>query len=270
VTSDGLLPLVRRWGALLGAGAVVAGLVAWLLASSAGKTYEAEAKLLVGPVNADYPTLQASGALGRTYAELAHSRGIVEAAARSARVRLTRKQVKEAVTATSNDVTRILDVRVRHSDPAAASRIASALAVQLIQVRQRAPAPDNDPVVAIMREPGVASLSAAQRRGVREATTRVIGQSNAGDLQLVEGPAVPRDPIAPRVGLLVALAALAGALAVAAYAIVREGASTDPDGEVSLEDFEVESFLPSANGGGETPAAAVERWLEEARGGARS
>jgi uncharacterized protein involved in exopolysaccharide biosynthesis len=267
VTGLGLLPFVRRWGWLMGGGAVVAGLIAGLLASSAGKTYEAEAKLLVGPVNADYPTLQASGALGRTYAELAHSRRIVEAAALSARVRLTRKQVRTAVTATSNDVTRILDIRVRHSDPKAAARMAAALAVQLVQVRRRAPAPDNDPVGAIMREPGVAVLPAAQRRGVREAAVRVIGQSNAGDLQLVEGPALPRDPVAPRVGLLVALAALAGALAVAAYAIVREG-STAPGWDASLEDFEIERFLPSANGGqGESPPAAAERWLDEARGG---
>jgi hypothetical protein len=120
-----------------------------------------------------------------------------------------------------------------------------------------------------MREPGVAALSSAKRRGVREAAIRVIGQSNAGDLQLVEEPALPRDPIAPRIGLLVALAALAGALAVAAYAIVREGAST-PDWEPSLEDFEVERFFPSANGGeGESPAT-IERSLDEARGGRRS
>jgi hypothetical protein len=104
----------------------------------------------------------------------------------------------------------------------------------------------------------VAVLSAVERRGVRQAAVRVIGQSNAGDLHLVEGPALPRDPVAPRVGLLVALAALAGALAVAAYAIVREGLAAGPDWDDSFDDFEIERFLPSANGGGETPAARTE------------
>jgi uncharacterized protein involved in exopolysaccharide biosynthesis len=256
----GLLPFVRRWGALLAAGALAAALIAWLFAATAGKTYEAEAKLLVGPVNADYPTLQAAGALGRTYAELAHSRPIVEAAAASARLRLTPDQVRDAVTATSNDVTRILDVQVRASDPHAAARFADALATQLVQVRRRAPAADVDPVVAIMREPAVADLSARQRHGVREAALHVIGESNAGDLRLVEGPAVPKHAVSPRVALLVVLAALAGALAVAAFAIVREGLPLGPEWDGPQEDFDVERFLPSANGASETRSAAMEQW----------
>src|SRR3954453_18653453 len=75
----GLLPHVRRWWWLLLACSLVGALGAWVVASSATKTYEAEAKLLVGPVSGDYPTLQAAGALGRTYAELAHSRRVVAA-----------------------------------------------------------------------------------------------------------------------------------------------------------------------------------------------
>jgi capsular polysaccharide biosynthesis protein len=268
MTGPSLLPLVRRWGWLVGGGALVAGLIAWLLAGTAGKTYEAEAKLLVGPVNADYATLQASGALGRTYAELAHSRRLVDAAARDARVRLTRKQVRSAVTATSNDVTRILDVRVRHSDPASAMRLARGLALQLVQVRRRAPEADVDPVLAIMRDPGVTDLKAAQRRGVREALIRVIGQSRAGDLHVVEAATLPRDPVSPRVGLLVALAALAGALAMVAYAIVREGGSDYPEWDDSLDDLEIERFLPFPNGNGDAAGGSVER-LDEARGGGR-
>jgi uncharacterized protein involved in exopolysaccharide biosynthesis len=93
MTGPGLVPLVRRWWWLLAAGAAVAAVCAWALASSAPKTYESNAELLVGPVSGDYPTLQASGALGRTYAELAHSRRMVEGAARAAGVTLTRKQV---------------------------------------------------------------------------------------------------------------------------------------------------------------------------------
>jgi capsular polysaccharide biosynthesis protein len=266
----GFVPLVRRWGRLLGACALGAALVAWVLAATAGKTYEAEAKLLVGPVNADYPTLQASGALGRTYAELAHSRGVVEAAARSADVKLTRKQVDTAVTASSNDVTRILDVRVRHSDPEATRRLASALAAQLIRLRRQAAPAEADPVEAIMREPQITSLSPARQRDVREAAADVVGRSHAGDLHLVQGPVTPRDPVSPRVTLLALLAALAGALAAATYVIVREGGAGVPAGDDSFEDFEVESFLPSANGSEDTPGGAVERWLDEARGGGRA
>lgn len=269
MSGPGFLPLVRRWWWLLGACALVAALVALLLAATAGKTYEADAELLVGPVNADYPTLQASGALGRTYAELAHSRGVVEAAAASAGVKLTRDQIENAVTASSNDVTRILDVRVEYSDPGGAARIARGLATQLMRLRSEAPLPEVDPVDAIMREPAVASLSPARQRGVREAALHVIGRSHAGDLHLVQGPETPRDPVSPRVTLLVLLAALAGALAAATYVIVREAAAAPPPRDDGFEDFDVESFLPSTNGSEERPDAPVEHWLDEARSGGR-
>jgi capsular polysaccharide biosynthesis protein len=268
--ASGFLPLVRRWRWLLGSCALGAALVAWVLAATAGKTYEAEAKLLVGPVNADYPTLQASGALGRTYAELAHSRGLVEAAAREADVKLTREQVDAAVTASSNDVTRILDVRVRYSDPEATRRLATALAAGLIGLRRQAPAAEADPVEAIMREPQITSLSPARQRDVRAAAADVVGRSHAGDLHVIQGPVTPRDPVSPRVTLLVLLAALAGALVAATYVIVREGSTGLPAGDDPFEDFEVESFLPSANGSEEPPGGAVEQWLDEARGGGRA
>jgi uncharacterized protein involved in exopolysaccharide biosynthesis len=270
MSATGFLPLARRWWWLVGSCALGAALVAWVLAATAGKTYEAEAKLLVGPVNADYPTLQASGALGRTYAELAHSRGVVEAAARSAAVKLTPKQVDTAVTASSNDVTRILDVRVRYSDPEATRRLATALAAQLIPLRRQAPAAEADPVEAIMREPGVTSLSPARQRGVREAAAHVVGRSHAGDLQLVQGPVTPRNPVSPRVTLLVLLAAMAGAFAAATYVIVREGGTGARAGDDPFDDFAVESFLPPANGSEEPPGGAVEQWLDEARGGGRA
>src|SRR6186997_690998 len=130
MTGPGLMPLVRRWWWLLIAGAVVGAVAAYVVASNATKSYEAEAQLLVGPVSGDYPTLQASGAIGRTYAELAHSRRIVETAARTAGVTLTRDQVDNAVSADSNDVTRILDLHARYQNPEAAAKLAGAVAQQ--------------------------------------------------------------------------------------------------------------------------------------------
>jgi capsular polysaccharide biosynthesis protein len=251
--------------------AVVAAAIAWPLTSGLRKTYEADMKLVVGPVNADYSTLEAAGALSRTYADLAQSRSIVEAAARSAGLSLTRKQVETAVSATSNDVTRILDVRVRYSDADSAARLAGALAAQLIKLRKEAPKPDVDPVAAIMADPRVAKLPARERRVVRAAALRVVGQSHAGDLRLVDAPVPPPSPVAPMVGLLIVLAALAGALAAAAYVIVREGASARPDAAGPVEDFEIETILPSANGADEeTSGDFVERWLDEAGGRERS
>jgi hypothetical protein len=67
------------------------------------------------------------------------------------------------------------------------------------------------------------------------------------------------------VGLLVVLAAIVGALAAAAYVIVREGASVRPAAARPVEDFEIETILPSANGAeAETRGDLVDRLLHDA------
>jgi capsular polysaccharide biosynthesis protein len=245
------------------AGAVAAGLVAWLVASHAQKTYEADARLLVGPVSGDYQTLQAAGMIGRTYAELAASRPIAEVAARSAGVRLTPKQVEKRVSASSSDVTRIVDVRVRHSNPLIAARVANAIAAQLMQLRRRVPVERTNPAGPLMHDPALARLPHAQRRNIRDAVLRVVWLSHAGDLEIVDPAVVPRTPVSPRTGLLVLVAALGGALAAALCAVVRD-ALVGPSREAEpFEGFEVESFVRSSNG--DDTARAVERWLDEAR-----
>jgi uncharacterized protein involved in exopolysaccharide biosynthesis len=193
---------VRRWWWLLLAGAIAGGLTAFVVASSATKTYEAEAKLLVGPVSGDYPTLQAAGALGRTYAELAHSRRVVATAARDAGVKLSSRQIEDSVSASSNDVTRIVDLTARHQDPRAAARLAGAVARQLIDLRAKAPIGDIDPVDAIMRDPVLATLTHADLRRVRKAAVHALGSSNAGDIEMIEAPLPPRSAASPRVGRL--------------------------------------------------------------------
>jgi uncharacterized protein involved in exopolysaccharide biosynthesis len=265
MSEPGLLPLLRRWWWLLAISALAAAAIAWPLTSGLGKTYEAEMKFLVGPVNADYATLEAAGSLSRTYADLAQSRRIVEAAARSSGLTLTRRQVETAVSAMSNDVTRIIDVRVRYSDPQSAARLAAALAAQLFQLRSQAPKPEDNPVAAIMADPRVGMLSARERRDVRHAALRVVGQAHAGDLRLIDAPVPPQNPVGPMVGLLVMLAAIVGALAAAAYVIVREGASARPAAARPVEDFEIETILPSANGAeAETRGDLVDRLLHDA------
>ncbi|HEX4733544.1 MAG TPA: Wzz/FepE/Etk N-terminal domain-containing protein [Thermoleophilaceae bacterium] len=257
MSGAGLVPVVRRWWWLLLAAAVVGGLTAWIAASSATKTYEAEAKLLVGPVSGDYPTLQAAGALGRTYAELAHSRRVVESAARQAGVKLTDSQVEDAVSASSNDVTRIVDLRARHQDPEAAAKLAGAVARQLMDLRANAPITAVDPVDAIMRDPSLAALTRADLTRVRKAAVHALGSSSAGDLEEIEAPIAPKSAASPRVGLLVVLGALAGLLIASVFVVMREGGGgTDSYDEFLLDEF----ALP--NGGVEPDDS--ESWLEEA------
>jgi uncharacterized protein involved in exopolysaccharide biosynthesis len=260
MSGPGLVPFVRRWWWLLLAGALVGGVTAWIVASSATKTYEAETKLLVGPVSGDYPTLQAAGALGRTYAELAHSRRVVHAGAAKAGVKLTARQTEDAVSATSNDVTRIVDVQARHHDPVAAAKLAGAVARQLMNLRANAPVDAVDPVDAIMRDPGLAALRHADITRVRKAVVHALGASNAGDIEMIEAPLAPQTAASPRVGLLVILGALAGLFITAVYALLREGGSPETE---DFDAFILDEFPPSANGLVERDED--ESWLEEAR-----
>src|SRR3954469_24911346 len=133
MTGPGLLLLARRSWLLIAVTAIAAGAVAWLVASHAPKTYAAETKLLVGPVSADFNTLHASGELGKTYAELATSRPIFDAAARTAGIAPAPSD--GAVSATSSDVTRIVDVRATQRSAVGAARLADAVAAQLVRLR---------------------------------------------------------------------------------------------------------------------------------------
>jgi capsular polysaccharide biosynthesis protein len=241
------MPVVRRWWWLLLAGALVGGVAAFVVASSATKTYQAEAKLLIGPVSGDYPTLQASGALGRTYAELAHSRRVVEDAARSAGIKLTRKQLEGSVGATSNDVTRIIDLQARNPNPETAARLAGAVAGQLIHLRANAPIENVDPVDAIMRDPSLATLHRADLTRVRKAVLHALGSPNAGDIEMIEAPLPPTSAVSPRVGLLVVLGALAGLLIAGVFVMMREGGGAAPE---MFDGFTLDEFAPSTNGVG--------------------
>jgi uncharacterized protein involved in exopolysaccharide biosynthesis len=250
---------LRRWWWLLLAAALAGGLAAWIIASSATKTYEAEAKLLVGPVSGDYPTLQAAGALGRTYAELAHSRRVVAAAARDAGVKLTSRQLEDAVSASSNDVTRIVDVRGRHQDPDGAAKLTGAVARQLMKLRATAPVEDVDPVDAVMRDASLGTLAPSDLTRVRKAVVHALGSPNAGDIQMIEAPLRPTAAASPRVGLLVVLGALAGLLIAAVFVLIREGDAAGADG---FDDFALDEFAPATEPIGEPDDS--EAWLEEA------
>jgi capsular polysaccharide biosynthesis protein len=228
------MPLLRTWWWLIAAAAAISALLAWAIASQEQKTYQADVKLLVGPVSADLPTVQASGALGRTYAELAHSRPVVVAAARQAGVKLTPDQVDNAVSATSNDVTRIVDVQVRYPDPEAAAKLASGVARQLELLKTK--------------PPGVVALPADVQKTIRAAVVDVVGSPDVGSLAVVDAPLRPRSAVSPKVPLLVLLAALAGALLASVYALLREGIASSRSSD-SFEGFEVENLFTGGGNG---------------------
>lgn len=191
------LAVLRRWRGMLLAAAVTAGVIGYVVASTRTPTYETRSVLLVGPINTDLDTLKAAGQLAHTYAQLATSRPVLAATERRLRLR----NLDGSVTASANDVTRLLTVTVRDHDANQGARIANAHAQELVAL-------------------------AARRR------TRAPGP---GELQLV-GPAEPAGspagPGAVPIALVSALAGFLGALGLALL-LDRGGTTLRGSGDVA-------------------------------------
>ena len=174
------LTVLRRWRGMLAAAAVTAGVIGYLVASSGTPTYDARSVLLVGPINTDLDTLRAAGQLAHTYAQLATSEPVVNATER----RLGLRNLDPNISASANDVTRLLTITVRDHDANQGARIANAHAQEL--------------------------LALAARR-----STRTPGP---GALQIVdpaEAASAPTGPGAVPIALVSALAGFLGALGLA-------------------------------------------------------
>jgi capsular polysaccharide biosynthesis protein len=196
---SGIIPVIRRWGIVIVMATVVAGLAGLLIGSNASPTYEARTSLLIGPVNADFNTQRASGALAQTYATIATSNKVVTESAREAGLRTG--DIRDGLRANGNDVTRVLTIRARHRDAVTAQTIANLVASNLRD----------------------------------EITTPGTFQRPEGQLAVLEAARRPSSPIAPRLELIVPLAALAGLLGALALVLLIEYMS---DSAKTAEDVE--------------------------------
>jgi capsular polysaccharide biosynthesis protein len=158
-----------------------------LVASRITPTYEAQAQLLVGPINTDSDTLRASGLLVQTYAQLAISSEALKSTAQE--VGADPLKLGQAVRATANDTTRILTIRAQDADPGKAAQIANTMSDELIQL-------------------------------TTGATTRPEGQ-----LEVIGAAVPPTTPIAPQVSLIVLLAMAAGLIGGLVLVIIVEYAT---------------------------------------------
>ena len=177
----GYLPPLRRWWWLLIAATFVAGSAGAAVANRMTPTYEAEAQVLVGPINTDRDTLLASGQLAQTYAELATRGPLLEAAVEALALDISPRRLRASVSASANDITRLVSIKVRDQDATRAAAVANTVADHL----------------------------------AREST----GDSTdvTGLVTVIDPAATPQSPVQPQVPLIVGLAGivgLVGALAV--------------------------------------------------------
>ncbi len=173
---SGYLVTLRRWWWTLLVATWVAALAGFLAASSLTRIYEAEARLLVGPFNTDLNTQRASGQLALTYAELVTSRPLLESVIADLGLDTDVDTLRDAVSASPNDVTRFLAIRVQDPDPERAAAIANALA--------------------------------AATDELASGTSSVLRPE--GEIQVVDVASPPTTPVAPQVSLIVLMSAAAG------------------------------------------------------------
>ena len=206
----GYIGVVRRWWLVLLASIVVAGAGGYVIASRLPKIYEAEAQLLVGPLNTDFETQRAAGQLANTYAQLATSRRVIDAVLSRTGVDRAPEDVQEATTAVPNDITRLVIIRVQDTDTERAASLANEIAAEL----------------------GTLAAESARPEG----QTTIID------------PAGETTQVAPQVLLIVLLAAFAGLLAAISIVVLIEYTrdAVRSDGELrSLADSPILGHLTS-------------------------
>jgi tyrosine-protein kinase len=183
----------------------------FLVANRLPAAYEAEARLLVGPLSADKDTLSAAGAQARTYAALATTTPVLADTARRSGLGGSAAAVRSKVhDVTASDVTRLISIRVRDSEPARAATIANALAGVLV---------------------------------ARTETGPLVGR-----LEIVETAAAPRTSVGPSASLIVPLAAVAGLLGAFGIVVLVDSLTTAVRTERDLSAVSPVAVLGSVNG----------------------
>jgi capsular polysaccharide biosynthesis protein len=179
----GFLPVIARWWWSLLAGALLAAGVSYAAASTVTPTYEAKARVLVGPVNTDLNTLQAATTMAQTYAQLLEDGQPIEQVSDDFGHGLS-----GAVQAVADVDTRIITIRVRERDQDEVAEVANALAVALQEFTEE------------------------ESRGA----------GAAGEVRLVEAAERPSEAFSPRPPLVVPIAGMAGLLLSLAVVLLLE------------------------------------------------
>jgi Mrp family chromosome partitioning ATPase len=184
--------LARRWWWALLATALTAGFLAAAAGSRAPTTYEAQTRLLVGPLDADPSLLRAAGQQAQTLSQLATSEPVLEAT----RERLGPKappDLERVVRADATGTTRVLVISARTGDPAIAALTANAAAAELQE---------------LMHDPGSTLVRGAPVAG--------------GRLRVIDPAERPEDPLGTGLKPLVGTAALAGLLLALAVVLLAD------------------------------------------------
>jgi polysaccharide biosynthesis transport protein len=231
-----LLPLLKRWWWALILGAALAGGASYFVSSRASPTYRGEAKFIVGPINADVDELGASGSLARTYSELATGRPVLEYAINRVRADTTVLKLQENLTATANDISRILTIDVRNKEAKVAANLANAIGRRLQELSRLDSEQNAKRAAAFVGGAEVTSLTKDESDRLMAATARLLGESPAGRISVVQA-AEPEGPADRGTMFVVILAMIAGAVVAAILALLRDSTVDAFKNDAALEEL---------------------------------
>ncbi|MFL6069351.1 MAG: hypothetical protein ACJ74N_16635 [Gaiellaceae bacterium] len=241
------LQLIRRFWLILCAGALLGGVAAHVAASRMQPTYQATVSLLAGPINADFDTQRASGNIARTYADLATSGPVLRRTIARTHVDSTPIELRKDVSATSNDITRIVTISVKNDDPRMAARLANTIGRQLFALGS---VKTGTLVDAFMADPSLANLSTPTQDSIRRAASHIFGNASAGKLSVVDPAIPPTSAVAPRVSLITLLGVVAGLMIVALLVFLLEATrgTGDVDDHFVGDGLRVLGAIPARRG----------------------
>jgi capsular polysaccharide biosynthesis protein len=234
----------KRWWWLLALAAIASGVMAYLVADRIPTSYTAETRLLVGPFDASDDTLRAASSNTETFAAIAESDPVLEAAAERAGVGLSLETLRREVSTDGNQTTRFLSISVTDEHPEIATGLARALAAELETFVQEHPGTD---------------LSQGGTGGQDDPSAQPEGSRAASSLTVVQPAATPTPSSGTSTTLIVVGAAVGGMLVALLIAVIADSFTTSIRDEEEVARLTGASVLGSVDGwrGGRRGGLAV-------------
>ena len=246
------LDAAKRWWWLLLVAAVLAGGMAYVVTSGVPPRYEAETRLLVGPVSGDKDTLTAAGQLSQTYAALVTSELVLAATKKETGLTLSLSRLRSKIDVNANDVTRILTIRVSDGDPDVAATLANTLANELAVFVKKGLGPSaGGASTGTTPSTDTGPTTTGGQNGGTQSTNAQASAALASQVQVIDKAIPASKPVGAATYLIVPGAAIAGVIGALALLVALDllGSGVRDREELSrLADVDVLGCVDSRRG----------------------
>lgn len=217
------LGAAKRWWWLLLVAAALAGGMAYLVTSGVLPTYQAETRLLVGPVSGDKDALTAAGQLSQTYAALVPSELVLAATKKETGISLSLSRLRSKVDVNANAVTRILTIRVSDEDASVAATLANTLAHELaVFVEKGLGLPAGGAATGTTSSTDTSATTTGGQTGGTQSTQAQASAALASQVQVIDKATPASKPVGAATYLIVPGAAIAGVIGALALLVALD------------------------------------------------